>query len=230
MVFQKARNLFLGNANDLMDKVIDLNSPGSVRQYIRDLENAKEDLEDSSANANGYVRNLVRQVGELEARTQQLDRDIDFILTDGNPDNDGLATGFQADFDGLEQELEDKRQEMAAAEEAAENLTVVVSKLQSRHREMVNQLRSLESLDKATKAKSQAAEAIRHAASVGGAVSVDNVVQRMRRDADVADARLEQAMGTMTDSPKEQLALARAQSNLEARKARLAGKASAPAS
>jgi len=37
-----------------MDKVIDLNSIGAVKQYVRDLEKALEDLEDASAAAAGH--------------------------------------------------------------------------------------------------------------------------------------------------------------------------------
>ena len=48
-IFSKVRALALGNIHDLLDKAIDLNSPAVVRQYVRDLGEAKEQLADEAA-------------------------------------------------------------------------------------------------------------------------------------------------------------------------------------
>jgi len=41
-LFQKARIAALSAAHALMDKVVDLNSIGAVKQYVRDLEKPLE--------------------------------------------------------------------------------------------------------------------------------------------------------------------------------------------
>ena len=80
-------------------------------------------------------------------------------------------------------------------------------------------------MDKATKAKENAVEAIRQAgqiASAGSDVSIDAVADRIQRRADVADARFERVMGEMSGQVEKDVVMAQAQARLEARKARLA--------
>jgi len=83
-LFQKARIAALSAAHSLMDKVVDLNSIGAVKQYVRDLENALEDLEDASAAATGHVRTVQRDADQIKSQIQELNQNIDFILSDNN--------------------------------------------------------------------------------------------------------------------------------------------------
>ena len=80
-------------------------------------------------------------------------------------------------------------------------------------------------MDRATKAKENAVQAIRQAgqiASAGSDVSIDAVADRIQRRADVADARFERVMGDMSGQVEKDVVIAQAQARLEARKARLA--------
>jgi len=224
-LFQKARIAALSTAHALMDKVVDINSIGAVKQYVRDLENALEDLQDASAIAAGHVRTVQRDVEQLRFQVKELNQNIDFILSDNKPENDYLATPLEARLIGLEQRLTTKDEEIATGQKTSQALSEAVSTLQTRYQNMVQQVQRLEAMDKATKAKENAVEAIRQAgqiASAGSDVSIDAVADRIQRRADVADARFERVMGEMSGQVEKDVVMAQAQARLEARKARLA--------
>ena len=73
-----------------------------MKQYVRDVENALEDLEDAAATAAGHLRTVQRDQVQLQSQINELNRNIDFILTDVNPANDHLAKPLEARLIGLE--------------------------------------------------------------------------------------------------------------------------------
>jgi phage shock protein A len=224
-LFEKARIAALAAAHKLMDKVVDLNSVEAVKQYLRDLENALEDLEDASATAAGHVRTVQRDTEQLQYQVKELNQNIDFILSDNKPENDHLATPLEARLIGLEQRLSTKGEEIATGQKTAQALSEAVSTLRTRYQNMVQQVQRLEAMDRATKAKESAVQAIRQAgqiASTGSDVSIDAVADRIQRRADVADARFDRALGEMSGQVEKDLVIAQAQARLEARKARMA--------
>ncbi|MBI4285820.1 MAG: PspA/IM30 family protein [Chloroflexi bacterium] len=225
-LFQKARVAALSTAHALLDKVIDMNSIGAVKQYVRDMENALEDLEDAAATAAGHVRTVQRDADQLRSQIKELNQNIDFIISDNNPANDYLAKPLEARLIGLEQRASTKDEEIAAGQKTAQALSEAVSALRTRYQNMVEQLRRLEAMDRAAKAKEAAVEAMRQAgrlASAGGDVSVDAVADRIQRRSDVADAKFERAMGEMSSQVQQDVVLAQAEARLAQRKARLAG-------
>jgi phage shock protein A len=224
-LFQKARIAALSAAHSLMDKVVDLNSIGAVKQYVRDLENALEDLEDASAAAAGHVRTVQRDADQIRSQIKELNQNIDFILGDNKPDNDYLATPMEARLIGLEQRASTQDEEIATGQKTAQALNEAVSTLRTRYQNMVQQVQRLEAMDKASKAKESAVDAIRQAGqitSAGSDVSIDAVADRIQRRADVADARFERALGEMNGEVEKDVVIAQAQARLEQRKARLA--------
>jgi phage shock protein A len=224
-LFQKARVAALSSAHALLDKIIDLNSVGAVKQYVRDLENALEDLEDAAATEAGHLRTVQRDSVQIQSQMKELNQNIDFILSDNNPANDHLAKPLEARLIGLEQRNSAKNEEMQSTQKSSQALGEAVSTLQVKYQSMVEQLQRLEAMDTAAKAKENAVEAMRNVGritSAGGNVSVDAVADRIQRRSDVADAKFEQAMGEMSGQLEKDVVLAQAEARLEQRKARLA--------
>jgi phage shock protein A len=225
-LFEKARIAALSAAHALLDKVVDLNSIGAVKQYVRDLEAALEDLEDAAAAASGHVKTVKRDAEQIKSQIKELNQNIDFILSDNKPENDHLATPMEARLIGLEQRLSTKDEEITTGQKTAQALAEATSTLRTRYQNMVQQVQRLEAMDRATKAKESAVSAIRQAGkitSAGGDVSIDAVADRIQRRADVADAKFEQVFGDMNSDIDKDVVIAQAQSRLEQRKARLSG-------
>lgn len=230
-LFEKARIAALSAAHALLDKTIDLNSIGAVKQYVRDLEKALEDLEDATAAAAGHVRSVEREAEQISYQIAELNQNIDFILSDDKPENDHLATPLEARLIGLEQRVTSRKEEVVTGQQTAQALAEATSTLRVRYQNMVQQIQRLEAMDRATKAKEGAVKAMRQAgkiASTGADVSVDAVADRIQRRADVADAKFAQVMGEMRSDVKKDVVIAQAQARLEQRKARLALSAPQP--
>jgi phage shock protein A len=224
-LFQKARIAALSSAHALLDKIVDMNSIGAVKQYVRDLENSLEDLEDAAATASGHLRSVQRDAIQIQSQIKELNQNIDFILSDSNLANDHLAKPLEARLIGLEQRINSKNEEIDSGQKTAQALNEAVSTLQARYQSTVEQLQRLEAMDTAAKAKENAVEAMRSVGritSAGGNISVDAVADRIQRRADVADAKFEQAMGEMSGQVEKDVVLAQAEARLEQRKARLA--------
>ena len=90
---------------------------------------------------------------------------------------------------------------------------------------MVQQLTTLDSMDKAAKDKERAARALQQAAkitSLGSDISVDDLTARIQARHDVADEKLKRALASMDDTLGKDVALTQADADIAARRARLA--------
>lgn len=224
-LLEKFRVAVLSNAHRLLDAVIDLDNVGAVKQYVRDLEASLVELENGAAEAAGYVRTLAREKNGLEEQAKRLDQTIDLILTDSDPNNDHLATAKQVELNGINARAIDTTSDLSDAKVTSRKLDEAVSALRSKHTSMVEQARRLESLQRSAKAKEGAAKAVKMVGEMvkaGETVSVDSVIDRMRRQSDVADEKFDRAMGTLNTATGKDVAVAKANAMIEARKKRLA--------
>lgn len=223
-VFQKLRTLTLSNIHGLLDKAIDLNSVEAIKQHVRDLEAASESIADEAAVAKGGVQSKHKQITELTTQIKTTNENIDLILSDADPSNDNLAEPLEARLIGFEESLKVKQVELEEAEKLAADLSDAATKIEAKHQEMLSSLRRLEAMDHSTKAKEKAASAIKQAGELAaGADSVDNVTQRLEERDTVASARLERALGSMSNSVDMGVIGAQAKDRIAARRAKLSG-------
>ena len=218
-VLQKLRTIILGNMHALLDKVIDLNSPAAIRQYIRDLEAAIEDLQGEAAIAQGNMKTQEDKLTGLEAQIKELDVNIDFILGDGDDSNDHLAEPLQARLIRLEQQKVPLFKEVEGYRQTMEALDQTASSLKAKHEAMMSQLNIIEQQSRCTMAKNNAASAIEAAVRFTEGPSVDNVVERVTQQANIADARFQRAIGDAQTGLGQDAMIVEARTRLAARKA-----------
>lgn len=198
----KLRIATLGNAHDLLDKVIDLNSPSALRQYVRDLEDSQTKLASELAVQRGTLVTLTREQKTLESEITSLKSIVTTLLKD--PKNEALARTKAERIRAAQIEVTDKVQEVTDQANDVKQMSEALATLDSKHTEMLNQLHHLEHMDRTTKAKEQAAGAIKGAGSLiqGGAdISVDDIAKKMQARADIADAKFDQAMNGIKTEP-----------------------------
>ncbi len=225
-LFKKFRTFALSNLHTLLDKAIDLNSIGAVKQHIRDLEEAKEEIADEAAIAKGRVSAADKETAALQAKIAATNENIDAILNDGDASNDHLAEKLDVRLQGYEATLQGNQEEYAALKQTAEALAQATERLATKHAEMMRNLKRLEQLERAAAAKTKAAEALNAAAKVtagAGQVSVDNIENRLREKSTVADAKFERAMGDLNSQDDTDVAAALAKKRIADRRAKLAG-------
>lgn len=214
-IFQKLRTIVLSNVHDLLDKTTDLNDVGAVRQRVRDLETALENLESGANEAQGGLRTLKREKGETEERIARLTATAEKFANDDDPTNDAIGEAHMLEVEGLEEQLADLNTGLEEAETTSANLTRALLSLKTEHEKMVRAVRRLEATERGTKAKESAANAIKMVGEMvkaGENVSVDSIVSRMNRRRDVADVAFEKSLGTLNDATGRDAALASAKS------------------
>lgn len=82
-LLDKVQTLFSANLHSLVDEALKKNSLAVIDQYIRQVEDNLEDLEDATATIGGEVKTLKRKYDEFAAKAEELDRNIDLMLKQG---------------------------------------------------------------------------------------------------------------------------------------------------
>jgi phage shock protein A len=224
---EKLRMGLLAELHELVDRAIDYNSPQVLRQYIREVEGRMEELDNVVAEYAGGLKTLRREFEETADRVQELDSNIDELLSDGDTTNDHLAVRWQMRLDALTKRQEALSNDVTIREQALTALENTRTSMEARKNSMIAQLDSLDALERAKDAREHAASTIEMANRISGTVeevSVDNVVRNMRRDADIAEERLNRAMAQASNNNVEDEATEMAKIRLQKRRERLSAR------
>ena len=92
-LLEKVKTLVSANLHAIVDAALKSNSIAVVDQYIRQIEDSLEDLEDATATVGGQVKTLRRKLDEYTNKAEELDRNIDLFLRDGK---DEVAAAAQS--------------------------------------------------------------------------------------------------------------------------------------
>jgi phage shock protein A len=92
-LLEKVQTLIAANLHALVDEALKANSLAVIDQYIRQVENNLEDLEDAAATIGGETKTLKRKYDDFAAKAGELDRNIDLMLKEGKEE---LAVAAQS--------------------------------------------------------------------------------------------------------------------------------------
>jgi phage shock protein A len=199
----KLRTATLGTVNDLLDKAIDLNSPSFMRQYVRDLEDALDQMTNQAAIQAGQVRTLSRELDSMQHTIDAKTKDAQNSLAKGNSD---LARIQATEVVRLTKELESRTNGLGAQKQSSANTDKAVALLNEKHSQMITRLHELERLDRDSKMKEQSATAAAGFGKLiaGGAdMSVDDIESKMRARNDVASEKFDRAMSGIQTTPEQ---------------------------
>lgn len=232
-VWAKLRLIGLSNIHDLLDRAVDLNSIGALRQRIRDLEKARESVQGSSHKVKGNIRTVTREIAELDQRADVLTKTIERLLTDDDQDNDKAAIPKKVELKGVEKLREIKAKLLEEEKERDKGIREVLDSIEVDHTDIMQRLQQLEAMESSTKAMDEATDAIKLVKEIraqGEVVSVDSFERRMTQRHDVATVRFEEARTALQDG--KSVAYAEAEAEIAEMKKALAAKkqaAGAPA-
>lgn len=223
-LMSKVRVAVLGNLHELLDNVAD--TTVAYKQRIRDLEEALAELRSAGDEAQGTVNGYQRRHTELVGQKAAIQADIDLLLGDDDPSNDGSALQLQMKVGDIGDELLEYADLIQSVTADRQELLSAIEKLEGKHAEMTSNLRRLSLREAGTRAKNRAsgaAEAAQAASDAAGSASIDSIADRIGHDNDVAKARFDRVIGGLKDSssPEEAVRLARANAALEARRAEI---------
>ncbi len=219
-LLEKVSTLIQANLHALVDNALKANSIAVIDQYIRDVDNNLDALEDAAATVGGQVKTLERKTAEYKKQMDELDRNIDLFLTQGKEE---LARAAQAKLNSVRglyetysSQLERQQREYKALLDARLKLQAKLTTIRQQREEMA----ALLDLAKAKEITSKAIKSLDDLAGVGDA-DVARMAETIRTRLDQASARAEIAAQNLDAQMDEALGRGELDAQLEERKRRL---------
>lgn len=219
-LLEKVSTLIQANLHQLVDNALKSNSMAVIDQYIRDVGNNLDALEDAAATVGGQVKTLERKRDEYQKQKADLDRNIDLFLTQGK---DELARAAQAKLNSVNglyetynSQLERQQREYRALLDARLKLQAKLTTIRQQREEMV----ALLDLARAKEITNKAIKSLDDLAGVGDA-DVSRMAESIRTRLDQASARAEMAAQNLDAQMDDTLGRGELDAQLEERKRRL---------
>lgn len=219
-LFEKINTLISANMHGLVDRALEGNSVKVMDEYIRQVERNLEALEDSAATVGGTVRTLKRKYEEFAGQAEQLDRNIDTLIINGQ---DALAASAQAELN-TKQELAQEYYEQWQAQEAQyQKMLDMRLKLESRLTTIKQEREKLRALIELAETKKVMTKTIKGLDDLSntGDVEIDSLTEQIRSRLDREDARLEIATRKISDQVEDAVGMGEVERQLEERRRRL---------
>jgi len=142
----KVSTLISANLHYLVDQALKSNSMAVIDQYIRQVNDHLEDLEDAAATVGGEVKSIKRRLLDQEQKRDELDRAIDAFILEGN---ETVATAAQSKLNSTQRLIDTYKEQLTHLEVEYRKLLDAKVKLEARlsmmkqHREEIQALLEL---------------------------------------------------------------------------------------
>ena len=200
-ILEKVRTLLSANFHDMIDQALKKDPIKVLNEYLRQHEEALDEMRSDRAVTLGSVKTAERKVTE----TQNLIKKIESEIEATDPSNDYLAENLAQDLVGQEEKLEVLKNAYESATRANRALQMAESKMQGRVVSLRNQISLLEAIKFEADIKKMSADKLISSAKMisSGTTSVEALAEEIKLRRDKADARFELAMGSMDDTLKD---------------------------
>ena len=215
-VLDKVKTLLSASFNDLIDNALKRNPIKVLNQYLREHEEALDEMRNDRAVALGSLRTAERKVIETQDLIVRIEEEIEAVLTDDDTTNDYLAENLAQDLVGQEQKLEVLNQAFESSIRVNKALQMAESKMRGRIISLRNQIALLEAIKFEADIKQMSADRLISSAKMisSGTTSVEALAEDIKRQRDKADAKFEIAMGTMDGALEDNVGQSRASARL----------------
>lgn len=173
-LLDKISVLISANLHALVDQALKSNSLAVIDQYVRQVEQNLEDLEDAAATVGGEAKALKRKLTDLEQREDELDRAIDAFLLEGN---EAAAVAAQSRLNSTQRLVETYREQLKRQEDEFQKLLNAKVKLEARLATMKQQREELQALLELAKSKETTVKAMKSLDDLMG--SGDSDIERI---------------------------------------------------
>jgi len=215
-VLDKVKTLLSASFNDMIDNALKRNPIKILNQYLRDHEQALDEMRSDRGVALGSLRTAERKVIETQDLIARIEAEIEAVLTDDDATNDYLAENLAQDLVGQEERLEVYHQAHESAIRVNKALQMAESKMRGRIISLRNQIALLEAIKFEADVKQMSADRLISSAKMisSGTTSVEALAEEIKLKRDKADAKFELAMGTMDGALESNAGQSRASARL----------------
>jgi phage shock protein A len=219
-LFEKVQTLIGANLHAIVDRALQSNSIAVIDQYIRQVENSMDELEDAIATVGGQLKTLLRKQAEFEAQERDLDKSIDAMLVQGRND---LALAAQSKMNSVHGLAESYKQQAERQAVEYQKLLDARLKLEARLSAIKGEREELVALLDLAKSKEVTVKAMGSLDDLVGAGDSDisRVAESIRARLDKAQARSDMQATRMDAQMDDILKRSEVDSQLEDRRKRL---------
>jgi phage shock protein A len=199
-LIEKVSTLISANLHDLVDRALQSNSLAVIDQYVREVENNLQDLEEAAATVGGEARSIRRRLNENEQKLTEMDRAIDAFLMEGN---ESAATALQSRYNSTERLIASYTEQLERQETEFKTLLDAKVKLEARLATMKQEREELQALLDLAKSKETTAKAMKSLDDLMGsgdsdisriAESIHNRLDRAATASEIRAASLDEQM------------------------------------
>ncbi len=219
-LLEKAQTLISANLHSLLDKALRANSLAVLDEYIRQVQDNLEDLEDAAATVGGQVKTLKRKAEELEKKARELDANIDMLLQRGKED---LAIAAQRRLNSVQELAQEYREQYERQQKEYQKLLDARLKLEAKLTEIRQEREQLQALLELAKAKEVTIKTLESLDDLSGVGDADiaRIADGIRARLDKASARAEIRASRLDEQMDRLLEADEIRIQLEERKRRL---------
>ncbi len=157
-LLEKVSTLISANLHFMVDQALKSNSLAVIDQYIRQVEDNLDDLEDAAATVGGEVRSLKRKLTDYEHKNAELDRAIDAFLMEGN---ESAAVAAQSKLNSTKRLVETYEAQVERQDAEFGKLLDAKVKLEARLATMKQEREELQALLELAKSKETTVKAMK---------------------------------------------------------------------
>lgn len=219
-MISKIQTLISANLHSLVDRALERNSLKVYDEYIRQIENNLEALEDSIATVGGTVKTLKRKHEEKAAQAEKMDYNIDSLIVQGR---DELARAAQSELNIIQELAQEYHEQWQIQDKQFKSLLDMRIKLQQRLTFIKQQRDKLQDLIELTEAKKIVTRSIGglNALAEVDDSQINSVAEKIRADLDREDTRLELASSNLSAEVEQAVQDEEIRNQLEERRQRL---------
>jgi phage shock protein A len=221
-LLDKVNTLISANLHGIVDRALASNSVQVMDEYVRQVEQNLDALEDQAATVGGTVKTLKRKYEEFAAAAEKLDRDIDTLVIKGKND---LAAAAQAELNTKQQLSQEYYEQWQEQDRQYQAMLDMRLKLEARLTTIKQEREHLRALIELTEAKKVTTKTIKSldALSNVGDEQITSLADQIRTNLDKEDSRLDIATKNISDQIEEAVRGGEIERQLEERRKRLLG-------
>jgi phage shock protein A len=219
-ILEKAQTLISANLHALLDRALQANSLAVLDEYIRQVQDNLEDLEDAAATVGGQVKTLKRKSEQFQGQAEELDTDIDALLRQGKED---LAIAAQRKLNSVQAIAQEYREQYESQQTEYQQLLDARLKLEAKLTEIRQEREQLQALLELAKAKELTTKTLQSLDDLAGVGDADiaRVAEGIRSRLDKASVAAEMRASRLDEQMERLLETDKIRRQLEQRKRRL---------
>jgi len=219
-LLEKVSVLIKANLHSMVDSALRQNSVAVIDQYIRQIEDNLEDLEDATATVGGQVRSVKRRLTTYRNKAGELDTNIDLFLGEGR---ETLAVAAQSKLNSTRRLLAEYEQQLGLLNSEYQKLMDAKLKLEAKLTTTKQEREELQALLDLARSKEISVRAIRSLDDLVGSgdTDVSRIAEGIRSRLDRATAEMEMVAGRLDKQMDEVLERHEIEIQLNERRTRL---------